>query len=71
MNKIEMYLAAIGFVIGVGVGVMITNSFRNEYVSCQQLKQENKMLMDMIMQQQDAYRPDTTQEIKEIEGCEL
>jgi uncharacterized membrane-anchored protein YhcB (DUF1043 family) len=53
MDKIEMYLAAIGTVIGIAIGVMITNSFRNECISCQQLKQENKMLMDMIMRQQE------------------
>lgn len=53
MDKIEMYLAAIGTVIGIVIGVMITNSLRNECISCQQLKQENKMLMDMIMRQQE------------------
>ena len=71
MNKIEMYLAAIGTVIGIGIGVMITESFRNEYTSCQQLKQENQLLRDMLFNQQDPYRPDTTQQPKEVEGCGL
>ena len=71
MDKIEMYLAAIGTVIGIAIGVMITNSFRNECISCQQLKQENQMLRDMLFNQQDPYRPDTTQQPKEVEGCEL
>ena len=53
MDKIEMYLAAIGTVLGIAIGAMISESFRNECISCQQLKQENKMLMDMIMRQQE------------------
>jgi uncharacterized membrane-anchored protein YhcB (DUF1043 family) len=71
MNKIEMYLAAIGTVIGIGVGVMITEIFRDDCTSCPQLEQENQILRDMLFDQQDPYRPDTTQEPKEVEGCEL
>lgn len=71
MNKLEMYLAAMGTVIGIGIGVIITQSFGNKCTSCQQLKQENQMLRDMLFNQQDPYRPDTTQQLKEVEGCEL
>jgi uncharacterized membrane-anchored protein YhcB (DUF1043 family) len=71
MNKIEMYLAAISFVLGIGIGAMIVESFRNEYESCQQLKQENNMLRDMLFDQQDPYRPDTLTQPKEVEGCDL
>jgi len=53
MYKIEMYLAALGIILGIAIGAMITHSFRNEYESCQVLKHENKLLMDMIMRQQE------------------
>ena len=71
MYKIEMYLAALGIILGIGIGAMITHSFRNEYESCQQLKQENQMLRDMLFNQQDPYRPDTLTQPKEVEGCDL
>jgi hypothetical protein len=35
------------------------------------LEQENQMLRDMLFNQQAPYRPDTTQQPKEVEGCEL
>ncbi len=50
---------------------MIVKSFGSEYESCQQLKQENQMLRDMLFDQQDPYRPDTLTQPKEVEGCDL
>jgi uncharacterized membrane-anchored protein YhcB (DUF1043 family) len=71
MYKIEMYLAAAGIILGIGIGAMIVEIFGSEYESCQQLKQENQMLRDMLFDQQDPYRPDTLTQIKEVEGCDL
>jgi uncharacterized membrane-anchored protein YhcB (DUF1043 family) len=71
MYKIEMYLAAAGIILGIGIGAMIVEIFGSEYESCQQLKQENQMLRDMLFNQQDPYRPDTLTQIKEVEGCDL
>jgi uncharacterized membrane-anchored protein YhcB (DUF1043 family) len=71
MYKIEMYLAAAGIILGIGIGAMIVKSFGSEYESCQQLKQENQMLRDMLFNQQDPYRPDTLTQVKEVEGCDL
>ena len=64
MNKIEMYLAAAGIILGIAIGAMIAEIFSSEYESCQQLKQENQMLRDMLFNQQDPYRPDTLTESK-------
>ena len=66
-----MYLAAAGIILGIGIGAMIVGIFGSEYESCQQLKQENQMLRDMLFDQQDPYRPDTLTQIKEVEGCDL
>jgi hypothetical protein len=71
MYKIEMYLAAAGIILGIGIGAMIVEIFGSEYESCQQLKQENQMLRDMIFDYQDPYRPDTLTQPKEVEGCDL
>jgi uncharacterized membrane-anchored protein YhcB (DUF1043 family) len=71
MYKIEMYLAALGIILGIGIGAMIVEIFGSEYESCQQLKQENQMLRDMIFDYQDPYRPDTLTQPKEVEGCDL
>jgi len=71
MYKIEMYLAALGIILGIGIGAMIVKSFESEYESCQQLKQENQLLRDMLFNQQDPYRPDTLTQPKEVEGCDL
>jgi uncharacterized membrane-anchored protein YhcB (DUF1043 family) len=71
MYKIEMYLAAAGIILGIGIGAMIVEIFGSEYESCQQLKQENQMLRDMLFNQQDPYRPDTLTQVKEVEGCDL
>jgi uncharacterized membrane-anchored protein YhcB (DUF1043 family) len=71
MYKIEMYLAAAGIILGIGIGAMIVEIFGSEYESCQQLKQENQMLRDMLFDQQDPYRPDTLTQIKEVDGCDL
>jgi uncharacterized membrane-anchored protein YhcB (DUF1043 family) len=71
MYKIEMYLAAAGIILGIGIGAMIVEIFGSEYESCQQLKQENQMLRDMLFDQQDPYRPDTLTQVKEVEGCDL
>lgn len=71
MYKIEMYLAAAGIILGIGIGAMITKIYSSDYESCQQLEQENQMLRDMIFNQQDPYRPDTLTQPKEVEGCDL
>jgi len=71
MYKIEMYLAAAGIILGIGIGAMIVEIFGSEYESCQQLKQENQMLRDMLFDQQDPYRPDTLTQVTEVEGCDL
>jgi uncharacterized membrane-anchored protein YhcB (DUF1043 family) len=66
-----MYLAAAGIILGIGIGAMIVEIFGSEYESCQQLKQENQMLRDMLFNQQDPYRPDTLTQPKAVEGCDL
>jgi len=53
MYKIEMYLAALGIILGIAIGGLITKIYSPGYESCQVLKHENKLLMDMIMRQQE------------------
>jgi len=71
MYKIEMYLAALGIILGIAIGAMITKIYSPGYESCRQLKQENQMLRDMIFDYQDPYRSDTLTQPKEVEGCDL
>jgi uncharacterized membrane-anchored protein YhcB (DUF1043 family) len=71
MYKIEMYLAALGIILGLGIGAMIVEIYSPDYESCRQLKQENQMLRDMIFDYQDPYRSDTLTQPKEVEGCDL
>jgi uncharacterized membrane-anchored protein YhcB (DUF1043 family) len=71
MYKIEIYLAALGIILGIGIGAMITKIYSPGYESCQQVKQENQMLRDMLFDYQDPYRPDTLTQIKEVDGCDL
>jgi hypothetical protein len=71
MYKIEMYLAALGIILGIGIGAMIVEIYSPGYESCRQLKQENQMLRDMIFDYQDPYRSDTLTQPKEVEGCDL
>ena len=53
MNKIEIYLAAIGILIGLLIGYSISSNVLKKYHTCEVLKQENKMLIDMLMRQQE------------------
>lgn len=53
MDKNKIIAVATGLVIGNIIGYFIAISVIKNYHACDVLKQENKMLMDMIMQQQE------------------
>jgi hypothetical protein len=71
MDKNNIVAAIIGIIIGLVFGWAISSQVLNAHKECTILKQENQMLRDMLFDQQDPYRPDTTHQPKEIEGCEL
>lgn len=52
-NKENVWAAAIGLLIGSMAGLMISLSMVKEHKKCEVLKQENKLLRDMIMQYQE------------------
>jgi uncharacterized membrane-anchored protein YhcB (DUF1043 family) len=70
MYKIEMYLAALGIILGIGIGAMIVEIYSPSYDSCQQLKQENQMLRDMIFHYHDPNCPDTLTQPKKDGVCD-
>jgi uncharacterized membrane-anchored protein YhcB (DUF1043 family) len=70
MYKIEMYLAAVGIILGIGIGAMIVEIYSPSYDSCQQLKQENQMLRDMIFHYHDPNCPDTLTQPKKDGVCD-
>lgn len=71
MNKIEFYLAAIGIVIGIAIGSVISTYAIKKHDECQYLEQENQLLRNMLIEQYEPYRPDTLTQPKEVEGCDL
>jgi hypothetical protein len=71
MDKNKVIAAVISIAIGMLIGSILVQYVMTSQEQCTIIKQENQMLRDMLFNQQDPYRPDTTQEIKEIEGCGL
>ena len=71
MERSKLYAAMIGICIGSVMGYVLAMNLMKRFEICKHLENENRMLRDMLFNQQDPYRPDTTQEIKEIEGCGL
>ena len=71
MDKNKIGATVIGISIGLLIGFFISRQVKQSYDDCKILEQENQMLRDMLFNQQDPYRPDTTQQLKEVEGCEL
>ena len=71
MDKNKVIAAVISIAIGMLIGSILVQYVMTSQEQCTIIKQENKMLRDMLFNQQDPYRPDTTQQPKEVEGCEL
>ena len=71
MDKNKIIAAAISITIGMLIGSILVQYVMTSQEQCTIIKQENHMLRDMLFNQQDPYRPDTTQQPKEVEGCEL
>ena len=71
MERSKLYAAMIGICIGSVMGYVLAMNLMKRFEICKHLENENRMLRDMLFNQQDPYRPDTIQEIKEIEGCGL
>ena len=67
MEQNKLYAAMIGICIGAIMGYVIAIRLMNQFENCKVLENENKMLRDMLFQQQDPYRPDTTQKSMELE----
>lgn len=70
-NKYVVIVFIIVLIFGAILGIIEANYYNSIVQENELLKQENQMLQDMLFNQQDPYRPDTTQEPKEVEGCEL
>jgi uncharacterized membrane-anchored protein YhcB (DUF1043 family) len=60
MDKNKISAIIIGVSIGLIIGFLISKQLKQSYDNCNMLKQENQMLRDMLINQQDPYRPDTT-----------
>jgi hypothetical protein len=71
MDKNKVIAAVISIAIGMLIGSILVQYVMTSQEQCTIIKQENQMLRDMLFNQQDPYRPDTTQQPKEVEGCEL
>ena len=71
MDKNKVIAAVISIAIGMLIGSILVQYVMTSQEHCTIIKQENQMLRDMLFNQQDPYRPDTTQQPKEVEGCEL
>ena len=71
MDKNKVIAAVISITIGMLIGSILVQYVMTSQEQCTIIKQENQMLRDMLFNQQDPYRPDTTQQPKEVEGCEL
>lgn len=71
MYKNKVIAAVISIAIGMLIGSILVQYVMTSQEQCTIIKQENQMLRDMLFNQQDPYRPDTTQQPKEVEGCEL
>lgn len=71
MNKLKITLFIVGSIIGLSIGLLISKQLFQCNDECIILQQENQLLRDMLFDQQDPYRPDTTSQPKEVEGCEL
>jgi len=53
------------------MGYVVAMNLMKRFETCKHLENENRMLREMLFEQQDPYRPDTTQQPIEIEGCGL
>ena len=81
MNKIEFYLAAVGIVLGIAIGCVISTYVIKKHDECQYLEQENqqlRQLRDILIEQQDPYRNDTLSvstdtltQPNQIDSCDL
>lgn len=71
MDKNKVIAAVVSIAIGMLIGSILVQYVMTSQEQCTIIKQENQMLRDMLFNQQDPYRPDTTQQPKEVEGCEL
>lgn len=71
MDTNKIGASVIGISIGLLIGFFISKQVKRSYDDCKILEQENQMLRDMLFDQQDSCCPDTTQQPKEVEGCEL
>ena len=59
MEQSKIYASLIGICIGSVMGYIISMQLMARFESWKALENENRMLRDMIFQQQDPYRPDT------------
>lgn len=59
MEQSKIYAALVGICIGSVLGYIMSMHLIKQFKSCDALKNENRMLREIIFQQQDPYRPDT------------
>lgn len=52
-NRESTWAAVIGILIGTVAGLMISLSMLKEHKKCEVLKQENRLLREMVMQYQE------------------
>ena len=71
MERSKLYAAIVGTCIGCVMGYVVAINLMKRFETCMHLENENRMLRDMLFEQQDPYRPDTTQQPIEVEGCGL
>jgi len=59
MEQSKLYAAMLGICIGCVMGYVIAIQLMARFENCKVLENENRMLRDMLFQQQDPYKPDT------------
>lgn len=69
MERSKLYAAMIGICIGSVMGYVLAMNLMKRFKTCKHLENENRMLRDMLFNQQDPYRPDTTQKSMELKRC--
>ena len=69
MERSKLYAAMIGICIGSVMGYVLAMNLMKRLETCKHLENENRMLRDMLFNQQDPYRPDTTQKSMELKRC--
>lgn len=67
MERSKLYAAMLGICIGCVMGYVLAMNLMKRFENCKHLENENRMLRDMLFNQQDPYRPDTTQKSMELE----